>query len=600
MSHVNSNHKSIFWKRFSPFAYLNATQFLLTLNDSIFRLLVTYSLINKLGKAASSSIISISGILFVAPFLIFSMPAGEMADKFSKQKIIFWSLIAEVVVMLYGIFAMYSQSTTNAFIAIFLVAWQSSVFNPAKYSIIPEIVPQDKISKVNGYLTLATYLAIILGTFLASLITDITGGNYTLIAIFCFVIALIGLYTSMQITKTPVRNSTKKINPLFFIQVFKSCKLASKYPHLLLVILSAAYFSYTASFTYFNLVPFGFQALHIQDYQTGYIFLAAGLGLALGALTVAKASGKNVELSISIWGAIGTTVSYFIIYAFCHNILIVTLIIFSIGLHGGLFIVPLDAYIQVASPDKDRGEIVAAAAFVAFSAVMLASLSIGFFSNVLHLTAAEGFLVIAATTLIVTVIFTFCLPEYLTRLIAVSIFRFLFHIESASKPELNFYEGSLLISEQATKTFRMGLIQFYPRISFIRFFKKQPSQFFKPWYNILHLTPIGLELSEEELNKKLQKLNDKKIPLCLFLKDKLYVKEEEKIKTLLEKILEANPHPIVLGKIRKNHKMTSKRSIFNLFKRLPLEVKAYFSEKKQDKMNLEQAKLALKELPISS
>ena len=32
--------------------------------------------------------------------------------------------------------------------------------------------------------------------------------------------------------------------------------------------------------------------------------------------------------------------------------------ILSLGINGGLYIVPIDAYIQLASPEKDRGEIV--------------------------------------------------------------------------------------------------------------------------------------------------------------------------------------------------------------------------------------------------
>ena len=60
-----------------------------------------------------------------------------------------------------------------------------------------------------------TYLAIILGTFLASFITDITDKNFVFEACFCVLIAITGVLTSFGITRTAPQNSSKKINPVF-------------------------------------------------------------------------------------------------------------------------------------------------------------------------------------------------------------------------------------------------------------------------------------------------------------------------------------------------------------------------------------------------
>ena len=115
MSQGSILSKIFLWKRFSSFAYLNTTQFLITLNDSIFRLLVIFSLIEKLGANQSSNIIFMTGVIFVIPFLLFSMPAGELADKFSKQKVIIWTLVLEVLAMFFAIYAMHYCTPVTAY-----------------------------------------------------------------------------------------------------------------------------------------------------------------------------------------------------------------------------------------------------------------------------------------------------------------------------------------------------------------------------------------------------------------------------------------------------------------------------------------------------
>ncbi len=573
------------WKRFSSFAYLNTTQFLVTFNDSIFRLIVVFSLIDQLGKAQSSTILFITGVLFVAPFLVFSMPSGEVADKFPKQQVITATLFLEILAMGYGIYAMYRCSSFNAYASLFCVALQASIFLPSKYAILPEIVKKDDISRANGYMTLATYLAIIFGTFLASFFTQITSRNYGLVAIFCFIIALLGFYTSLQIEKTESKNPQKKINPLFLVQVYKSLKLAKQYPHLLLAVLASSYFLFTASFTQLNLIPFGLQSLHINDVQSSYVFLAAALGIGVGSVTVALISGKNVELGISIWGAFGTSISYIILFLMSSNLIVSILMILSLGVHGGLYIVPLDAYIQVASPQKDRGEIVAASSFLGFFGVLLAALSLGLFSDVLKLTAAEGYLIIGLLSLTVSTVITFFLPEYFSRILAVTLFKALYKIKTKNQPETSFYESIALIAKKRGFIEILSLIYLYPRISFIHFMKKKPWIFLRPFYRILHITTIPTN-SDEAFKKSLQKAIELKMPLCFFLESKS--KDPDHTKQALEKALLLIDIPKIGLQIHRTPAPAS-HGLFYMIKTLPMDIEANFSHQLTEKIDFTQA-----------
>ncbi len=578
------------WKRFSSFAYLNTTQFLVTLNDSTFRLLVAFSLIHKLGASYSSIIISVSGIVFVAPFLIFTMPAGELADKLSKKKVIVWSLVAEVIGMGYGIFAMYTKGVVNAYAALLIVAIQASVFNPSKYAILPEIVKREEISRVNGIMTLATYLAIIAGSFLASFFTQVTGSNYAFVAFFCFGVAILGFYTSLQIENTPIKNPTKKINPLFLVQVYKSLKLASKYPHLLLTVLASSYFMFMAAYTQLNIIPYGMQSLHITDTQAGYVFLAAALGIGIGSMVVAILSGKSVDLGLAIIGAFGSSFSYIIIYIFSTNIWVAVLMMLSFGFHGGLYIVPLDAYIQIASPDEDRGEIVASGTFLGFFGVLLASLCVGLFSKIWYLSAAEGYLIIGFLSLTVSFFVLFGLPDYFTRFMATSFFRGFYRFTPINQPELQFYDTALIITKRYSFALALALLQLFHRVSFIKFVKKRPSIFSKPLYTLLHIIPYPVELPPEESAQILQRVYDKKMPLCLFLEGSFKFKTEQKYEEAVRRILDQNNQPVIPLSIEEKRYEGIQKMHFNLFKNLPHPISVTFGAKKGEKVEYSQAK----------
>ncbi len=399
-------------KRFlSSFLYLNTTGFIITLNDSIFRLIVAYSLIDLLGEERSNEILAISATLFVLPFLLFSMPVGQLGDRVSKRNIIIWSVWVEIIFMISAYFAILYNHEISSYFALFLIALQASFFSPIKYALIPEIIEANKITKANGYMMLFTYISILLGTFLASFLSEITNRNFPLIVIFCIIISVVSLITAYGIEKTPVKNPGKKINYFFFIQIFKSIKLASNYKHLNLALFSSAFFLYTASFTQLNLLPYGMESLGITDVQTGYVYLAAAIGLGVGSLLVSIISSNSVKLSLCLWGGYGTAISYIFLYIFRQDLIIACILFFSIGMHGGLYVVPFDAYVQFISPEKDRGSLVSAGTFLSFIAVLLGAATLYLFGEIIKLSAAQGYLLMGSFTLIISFLITCALWE---------------------------------------------------------------------------------------------------------------------------------------------------------------------------------------------
>ena len=443
----------------------------MTLNDAIFRLVVTYSLIDLLGKEQSNTILAISAALFILPFLFFTYPAGQLADRYSKKKVIMWSLWAELVFMLMGFVAIMLKNQYCSYFALFLIALQSSIFNPAKLAILPEIEPRDRLSKANGILTLSIYLSIILGTFLATIICQFTNRNYLVVVFICIVFSVLAIFTGYGIETTPIKNPLKKVNVFFIRDLFSMLRVASKQPHLILAICASSYFLFTAAYTQLNLIPFGMQSLGITDVQTGYIYLAAAFGLGVGSLLVGILSGKTVELGLSLWGAFGTAISYIVLFSVQYNLFWSCVLFFSVGMHGGLFIVPLDAFIQFASPEKHRGSIVGAATMISFVAVLFSSGAIALMGNILEWRAASGYLTIGIMSLCVSFWVLVCLPEYITRLFAVLAVKFFFALKLGDAPT-----KALLVCRERSLVNRFSLVYSFQKIRFIKWFSKPPSR----------------------------------------------------------------------------------------------------------------------------
>jgi len=384
---------------FRSLYFLNATQFLGALNDNIFKLLIVYLLINVKGEQEASSILAIAGMVFVIPFLLFSNAAGVLADRLSKRNITVGTKAAEVAIMTLGTISIYFKWEFGSYFLLFLMATQSAAFGPSKFGIIPELVEEKKVSKANGLLASFTYLAIIFGTFLASFLTDVTNRNFVIVSLFCVAMAIVGLLTSIGIHKTPTRDTHKKINPFFIYEIYQTLKMASNRRHLFTAIIGSAFFLFLGGFVQMNIIPFGIQSLGVTETGGGYLFLTTAVGIALGATLAGKLSKDHVEPGISCISAFILSFLLLFLHFFSTSFFMVVTTLILLGVFGGLMLIPLDSFIQIASPDEKRGQVIAASNFLSFSGVLIASFLIYLFNEQLGFQASTSFALMSFITL---------------------------------------------------------------------------------------------------------------------------------------------------------------------------------------------------------
>ncbi|MBA3721127.1 MAG: MFS transporter [Parachlamydiaceae bacterium] len=551
---------SSFFNRFSSFTYLNVTQFLGALNDNIYKLLIVYFFIQFEGIEYTHQILASTGAVFVIPFLLFSAVSGIMADRFSKRDIIVITKILELVIMAIGVCAFAYESIWGSYIVLFLLATQSAIFGPSKYGIVPELVSVDKISKANGLMTSFTFFAIILGTFFASFLTQITDRNFIVSSIFCTFIALIGLVTSFCIEPTPPSGSEKKFKIFFLREIYNSLKAARQYVSLLPAILGSSYFLFVGAFAQLNIIPFAIQSLGLSDVEGGYLFFLTALGIGIGSLMAGKISGKIVELGLVPFGALGITICCFGLDIFSNSLYATIALVTLLGAFGGLFEIPLDAYIQVTSPKQLRGQMVAATNFLSFLGVLLASGLIYVNTQFFEIKANQGFALMGFFTTFVTIAFTFQFFDYLTRFIAMILSKLHFR---------TIFEGTENIPEcpaiyVCTHTaWNDTLLLMGSQRRRMRFFIEQEQGHTSSWmrrmYRLLRVVfipdiePLGNNL---ECLNAIQNALQKGISVCIFINSWDLYKEVEKLhqSSPFHKIIEKANYPIIPVKIQKGEK----------------------------------------------
>lgn len=529
------------------------------MNDNIYKFLTIYFFIQLEGIENSFIVLSTTGALFVLPFLLFSSSAGTLADRYSKRNIIIITKTLELTVTILGLISFTYANKFAAYGVLFLLATHSALFSPSKYGIVPELVPQEKIPRANGIMTSFTYLAIILGTFLASFLLDITNRNFILASIFCIIIASVGLLASLCIKYTPPSGSRKKFNIRFIYDIYNTLKTVKKEPSLLAAILGSSFFLFLAAYVQLNMIPFAVQSLHLTDVQGGYLFLMTALGIGTGSILGGRISGKVVELALVPFAGFGITASFYLLDLYSTNLMVSVPLVTIIGIFGGLYLIPLDSYVQVTSPKKIIGQAVAASTFLSFVGVLCASGLLYLNSQAFGLRADQGFVILGTITFFVTILYTFLFFDYVTRFVGMILSRLHFKTVFKGQDAIPATPALYVCTHTAWNDTLLMLGAQRRRMRFFIEHEKDHSKWLKKLYRLLRVVLIPeiepLEHNPECLTAIKNTLN-KGISVGIFIEDASVEHELEKLKQsiVVRQILKDTHYPMIAVHIEKGEK----------------------------------------------
>lgn len=592
------------------FVWLNVTQFLGALNDNVFKLLVVFLLVEVLGEEHRAVIVARASAVFVLPFLLFSHAAGVLADRISKRKIVVLAKCLEFDIMALGCAAIYFRNPIALYSILFLMCTQSTLFGPAKYGIIPELVSSAQLSRANSQLVGLTYLAIIVGTFVPSyLLLNVLGRSFLGLGLFCVGLAAIGITASLRIEKTPAAGSRRKFSPFFLRDLFRTLCGLSKDRYLFFAVVGAAYFLFLGGLIQQNALLYGRDCLGLSWIASGYIFPVAALGIGLGAWLAGAVSGRNIEFGVVPIGAFGLAATCLALGLITPAMKSAMTVIFLIGLSSGLFIVPLNAFIQYRSPPQRRGEILACQNFLSFSGVAISAGAIYLLYEVLGLRAEQVFVVGGALTAILAVATISLLPDFLVRFVMVVVTRCLYRVTIRGGSNIPVEGGALLVSNHVTYMDALLIgATMQRRIRFVMARDVYEKRWLKPLFKLMQGIPVSPTDHPRRivasLNEARDALNEGYL-VCIFAEGALTRNGNMRgFRPGLERIVKGTDHPIIPvhigGAWGSIFSYAARRLFFSMPRRIPYPVSVLFGKPMPSTTSSAETRRAVLELSCES
>jgi len=361
-------------RRFLP---LFVTQFLNAFNDNFYKMamviLVTYEIYSDPTQEANFN--AIAGALFILPFFLFSALAGQLADTIEKTRVIRWVKTAEIFIMIFGAIGIYIHNIPIMLAALFAMGVHSTFFGPIKYAILPQHLEQDEVLGGTGLVEAGTYLAILGGSIAGGIIPSHIAG------IGIIVVAVIGRVTAQSVPPAPPENDapTANMDWNIFRSSWRLVRDTMHIPRLFLAIMAISFFWGVGAVLGSIFPPMVKNAIG-GDNTVATLFTAFfSVGIAIGSVAINQllkgtVSAKYAPISVIVMGLfvldLWWTVSHwqptgpelidwwqFLMLGYGERMIVDLL---GISIAGGMFVVPLYAFLTTTVAKSQTARTIAA------------------------------------------------------------------------------------------------------------------------------------------------------------------------------------------------------------------------------------------------
>lgn len=448
-------------RRFWPLFW---TQFAGAFNDNVFKnaviIMITYRSASLFGLGVDQ-MVALCGGIFILPFFLFSAVAGEVADKWPKNKLAYYTKVAEIVIMCFGVIGFLTDSIQFLLVALFMMGAQSTLFGPVKYSILPELLEEEELVKGNALVEMGTFLSILLGTILGGVLAGMGPMGINGVCTTIVLLAIIGTWFSNKIKFTKASSPALKLRFGFFGPTRDMLRITAQVKSVHNSVLAISWFWFFGAALLSIFPIYVKDVLHCGEGVVTLFLALFSVGVAIGSIVCEKMSHKRVELGLVPVGSIG--ISLFTLDLFFAGYPTVTpqelgtlndffqmsgsfRIMFDLlmlSIFSGFFIVPLYTFIQTRSAPEVRSRVVAGnniynALFMVSSAIMLMVL------YAMGLTPVQVLLVLAVLNALVAAYIYTVIPEFLWRFLCVFVARFIYRLRIVGEDHIP-HEGAAVL-----------------------------------------------------------------------------------------------------------------------------------------------------------
>ncbi|MDE3220650.1 MAG: MFS transporter [Nitrospirota bacterium] len=481
-----------------PLRGLLIAQFCGAFNDNAWKLMVALLGIRQLAstiapgpefETASQTQTTLAFVIFTLPLALVSIVAGVLADRVSKRTVIIMMKSVEVLLMGAATAALWINPSGGILPLIVLggMGVHSALFSPAKYGILAELLPHERLAAGNGQLEMWTFLAILTGTAAPGILLSFTGSSLWLAPLLLAVLSLVGFAAARTIPHVPPARAEGGL----FNTLHGAWSALAADRMLRLAITGAVFFWTIASLFAQNILVYAKAVLGVSDWQSGLPLMMLSIGIGLGAKLVGRLSQSRVEYGLIPLGATGVAIILSAVGFFAPHLPATLALMGVLGIASALIFVPLNALIQWRAPDDRRGSVIAFENTCVFTGILLGSLGAGALASG-GVSTTGIFLATAAFTVMGTGWALWLLPEALLRVIVVILTNTLYRLRIVGHEHVPLQGGALLIPNHVSFIDGFLLIASLDRpIRFVVDSQYAELPLFKPFMKMLGVIPIS-------------------------------------------------------------------------------------------------------------
>lgn len=468
--------------------------------------------------------------LILLPFILLFSPAGFLADKFAKHRIMRHAALIAVVATLLITFCYYQGWFWAAFGLTFALAVQSAIYSPAKYGYIKELVGSSNLAAANGIVQAVTIAGILLGTFVFSILfeallpdggTTGTGDTMHSVAPIGWVLVALATVEWLSTAFLPDRqhgSTTETFELGRYLNLHylrRNLGVLNKNTTIWLSIIGLATFWAISQVMLAAFPAFAKEALNITNTVVIQGILAcSGAGIVIGSLVAGRVSRNYIETGLIPLGAIGIAIGIAVLPNL-HSAYSMGAMFVMVGAMGGLFIVPLNSLIQFQAPESQLGTVLAGNNWIQ-NVAMLGALALTVIFSIVGVQSVGLFYILTAAALIGTG-YTVCkLPHSLARILATLLLKRRYRIEVLGFDNIPQAGATLLLGNHIS-WIDWALVQIAcPRpIRFVMLKRIYEVWYLKPFFKAFGVVPIAAGQSQESLQTINALLRDGEC-VCLF------------------------------------------------------------------------------------
>ncbi len=418
--------KPAFWPLFGA-------QALGAFNDNFFRmaLITMVAFSPTVGDGSEKTILSaLATGLMMLPFFLFSSLAGELADRLRKSWLVKVTKATELIVMVLAAILFCLGAVEALLAALFLMGAQSTFFGPLKYGLLPEVLEDKDLVGGNGLVEAATFLAIVLGTLAGSWLVTLPGGSSIYLPVGLVLVAGGGLALALKQPESAAGDPDLVVNPNLWRSTMEIVGSIRGRRDMWLAVLAISWFWAMGGILITQIPVLCSTIMHATSAVNTFLMTMFALGVGLGSIGVqwllkGRVSVRLVPvtaaflglflilLALSVWrlpeaafGGGEVTLGAFLGH---WEYLRLGLSCLLVSITGGIFVVPLFAFIQHRAEAHERSRVIAANNIINALFICVGSLIVMLMTKIgfgLH----HVFAFVALTAVAVTLLTLYFLP----------------------------------------------------------------------------------------------------------------------------------------------------------------------------------------------